>query len=220
MKNMIVWEDNFIGHRVYSATAGSNVGHNWLIVDTSSSGTPTYAPVVARRGVTLTLEATEEVQNVCMAHGNKLGFDIDDLVEVEWQVKMGQALLDSATSLAFGMTGDRHDAIDSIAYAALFRLIGASAAVLVETDDGVRDNDDVATGKTLATTMKRFVISFATGKSDVRFFVDGQPVATSTTFDMSAYTGAMQPLLQIQKSSDTAADAVTVEKVKITCREP
>lgn len=220
MKNMIVWEDNFCGHRVYSATAGSNVGHQWLIADTSSAGTPTYAPVAARRGMTITHDNTSEAQNVCLYFGDKLSFDIDDLIEVEFQVKVAQALMNAASSVAFGMIGNRNDAIDSIAQAAIFRLIGASAAVLVESDDGTTDLDDVATGKTLATTLKRFVISFAAGTRDVRFFIDGQPVAEGTTFNMSAYTGGLQPMLQLQKTAATPTDAVTIEKVKITCREP
>jgi hypothetical protein len=218
MKRVITWADEFIGHRVYSATAGSNVGHNWRIADTSSSGTPTYAPVTPGRGVTLTHDNTNEVQNVCLFMDDKLNFDIDDIDRVRLRVKMGQAVMNAAASVAFGLGSARNDAIDSIAAAAIFRLIGASAAVLVESDDGVNDKDDIATGATLATTAKDFVISFANGKSDVRFFVDGQPVAMSTTFDMSNYSGGLQIFLQLQKTAATSTDSVTLEAVEVTLR--
>ena len=102
----------------------------------------------------------------------------------------------------------------------MFRVIGADSAtnVVVESDDGTNDNNDVATGQTLVNTYRDFKISFATGTNDVRFFVGGQPVATSTTFDMSNYTGALQPFLQIQKTADTNTDGVTLSQVLIRGR--
>jgi hypothetical protein len=132
-------------------------------------------------------------------------------------VKGNQEALDATTMLAFGMIGDRNDAIDTIAQAAIFRVVGAddTTDIVVETDDGTTDNNDVATGQSLVDAYKIFTISFALGKADVRFFIDGQPVATGTTFDMSAYTGALQPFVQIQKTSDANVDGVTVDLVEI-----
>ena len=119
----------------------------------------------------------------------------------------------TGSSLAFGVASARNDAIDSLTNLALFRVIAADSttAVVVETDDGTTDNDDVATGKTLINAYKRFVISFALGLSDVRFFIDGQPVATGTTFSMAAAAANnVQPYVQIQKTATTNADSVTV----------
>lgn len=223
MRKTRCWNDEFIGHRVYSATAGSNVGHNWKITDTSSAGTPTYTPVdaatdSANGGVAIAFDSQAEIQNVCINFGDVLLFDIDNLIDVTFRVKMNQALLDSASMFAIGLQGDRNDAIDSIAQHASFRLIGASNAVLVESDDGTTDKDDITTGATLAAAYKDLKISFANGTSDVRFFVDGQPVAESTTFDMSAYTGALQPYAQIQKTADAATDGFTLCSVEINYR--
>lgn len=216
------WEfrDQFVGHRVYSATAGSNVGHNWLIDDTSAAGAPTYAGVDGGRGVAVDMASTAEAENVCLHFGDILAFDIDDIVEAQFRVKMNQAALDATTMFAIGLTGDRNDAIDSIAQAAIFRVVGADSttALVVETDDGTTDNNDVATGKTLINAYKTLTISFALGKADVRFFVDGEPVATSTTFDMSAYSGALQPFAQIQKTSDANTNGFTLQDVLIRGR--
>lgn len=208
------WEfaDDFFGNRVYSTTKASNVGHVYDVADTSSAGTPTYVTVDGSEcgEAKVDFDSQSEIQNVCLYMGDKLQFDIDSVVEVGVRVKMNQATLDAATSFAIGLTGDRNDAIDSIAQAALFRLIGDNNLV-VETDDGTTDNDDVATGKTLSNSYKWLVISFAKGKSDVRFLVDGEPVAESTTFDMSAYTGALQLFAQIQKTADTNVDGFTLD---------
>lgn len=216
----VLFEDLFVGHRSYSATAASNAGHSWVIADTSSSGTPTYVGVDGGRGVAVDMASTGEIENVCLYWGDILGIDIDDIIEASFDVKMNQAALDATSMFAIGLAGDRNAAIDSIAQAALFRVVGATSttALVVETDDGTTDNDDVATGTSLINVTKRLTISFATGKSDVRFFVDGQPVATGTTFDMSAYAGALQPFAQIQKTSDTNTNGFTIERVRITGR--
>lgn len=216
-KQIVEWIDRFVGYRVYSATSATNVGHGWLINDTSSAGTPTYTPVDGGAGVTLAFDSQAEAQNLCLSWGDVLGVDIDDIIQAAFRVKVS-GTLDSATSLAFGLIGDRNDAIDSIAQNAIFRLIGNNN-IVCETDDGTTDTDDKATGLTLSTTAKDFVISFAEGgKSDVRFFVDGAPVATATTFDVSAYSGALQPFMQLQKTSDANTDSATLELVKILYR--
>jgi hypothetical protein len=93
-----------------------------------------------------------------------------------------------------------------------FKLVGSNA-VLIETDDGTTDNDDKATGQTLVASFKRFVISFAAGKSDVRFFIDGDRVASATTFSMAAATGQLQPFVQIQKTSDNNTDSVSIDYI-------
>jgi hypothetical protein len=136
------------------------------------------------------------------------------------RVKMGQAAADAATSVAFGLASARNDAIDSIANAALFRVIGAddTTAVVLETDDGTNNNDDIASGTTLVAAYKKFVISFSHGKADVRFYIDGERVGASTTFDMSNQTTGFQPFVQLQKTSDANTDSVVIDYVRIYSR--
>jgi hypothetical protein len=208
------WAPNFANT---GSLPTSGPADNGLIVDdTSSAGSPTYAYVDgASEGgeVALTLASTSEIENLCLHHGDSLPFDIDQIVEARFRFKLGQAALDAASQFAIGLTGDRNDAIDSIAQAAILRIVGSDSttAVVVETDDGTTDNNDVATGKVIAdTNVHELVISFANGKSDVRFYLDGQPLAPGTTFDMSAYSGALQFFAQLQKSADTNVDSFSV----------
>ena len=219
------WRDSFLGYRVYSATAATNNGHNWVITDTSSAGTPTYATVDAATdnsigAVAIDMDTQAEVQNVCLSWNDVLTLDIDKITEIAFRIKMNQAAVDATTSVAFGLCSDRNDAIDSLAVHSSFRVIGADSTtnVVVETDDATTDNDDVATGQTLINAYKICRISFAAGTDDVRFFVDGQAVATGTTFDMSGATTNLQPYLQLQKTSDANANGVTLSDVLITGR--
>ena len=224
MRKVVCWHDLFTGHRVYSATAGSNVGHVWKVTDTSSAGTPTYIPIDAATdsngGLAVAFDSTNEIQNVCVNFADVLMWDIDRLIDVNFRVKMNQAAVNAATSFAFGLSGDRNDTIDSIAQHLSFRVIGADSttALVVESDDGTTDKDDISTGTTLINAYKNFKISFANGTSDVRFFVDGQPVAESTTFNMSAYTNCLQPYFQLQKTAATATDGFSVCYVEANMR--
>lgn len=217
------WEflDDFFGGGSLPTSADSG---DWVVTDTSAAGAPTYAKVdgSAAGEAQLVLAATNEVENVCLSFGDVLAFDIDLIQSAEFRVKMNQATLDANAQVAFGLIGDRNDTIDSIAQAALFRVVGgdSTTAVVVETDDGTNNNDDVATGQTLVNAYKRFVIDFSNGKSDVRFYMDNGDgslvrVAAGTTFDMSNYSASLQPVVQIQKASGTAVDGITIDYVRV-----
>lgn len=223
------WEffDDFIyGGGTVPATAG--IITPWRINDVSSTGTPTYVFGIDNGGTgsgcgeaKLTFDSATEVQNVCLSFGDVLTFDVNDGLVFEARVKMAQATLTAATSLAFGLAGDRADAIDSIAQHALFRLIG-SDSVVCETDDGTTDKDDVATGSTLVNAYKTFKID-AQNLSNVKFYMSDSygrlmRVASGTTFDMSAYSGCVQPLIQLQKTSSNNTDSVILDYVRVTGR--
>lgn len=221
---------DFAGAGTFVASAGLDP---WVITDTSTTGTPTYTRLDGGQSTaldaigvaSLNFDAQEEAQNVCLSFGDKLAWDINMLQMVSFRVKQGQATKDAATTMAFGVAGDRNDAIDSIANAALFRLAGAATNVLVvETDDGTNNNDDVAasnaagTQQSLANAYKVFVIDFRNGLSNVQFYMGDDidslfRVAPGTTFDMSNYTANVQPFFQIQKTSDTNTDSLQIDYV-------
>lgn len=201
--------EDFIGGATISTTVGEG---RWKITDTSAAGTPTYVKTNEHGGVfTMTMANNVEVENLCIDFGDVLQLDIDSLIDVEFRLKT-VAALDTATTLTFGLQSARNDNTDSTANNAQFKLVGSNA-VVCETDDSVLDNDDKATGKTLVDSYKRFVISFAAGKSDVRFFIDGERVASNFTFSMVNATGLLQPFVQIQKTADSNTDLVSIDYI-------
>lgn len=225
------WEfcDDFLGGGTIT-TVGLDP---WVITDTSSSGSPTYTRLdhgetagVFRPGVAaLAFDSQGEAQNVCLSWGDKLGIDFTTLKGYECGLQLVQGTgshKDTTTTLAWGVTGDRNDTIDSIAVASLFRLASASAVetIVVESDDTVNNNDDVATGQSLTvSTWAKFKIDFS-NKSDVKYYVGvgTSPltrVGASTTFDMSNYAAGVQPFFQIQKTSDTNVDAMQIDYVRL-----
>jgi hypothetical protein len=189
----------------------------WLVVDTSAAGAPTYT-----RGTSvaaLKLAATSEVENVCLAFGDALGIDIDDLQSIEMRVRL-DVTMTTGTELVFGLGSARNDTTDSVAANAWFKMVGANSTTLVycETDDGTRDNDDISSGTTLGTAFKEFIIDFTGGKSNVKFYIDGARVAANQLFDMSGYSVGLQPIIQLQKAANTNVDAVTIDYVSIQCK--
>lgn len=223
------WEffDDFIGP---AKTVPATAEHDspWGSADTSSAGTPTYVIGVdhgtsggAPGVLAIDFDSQTEAQNVCISFDDVLQFDINDRLIFECRLKQNQATADAATSFAFGLIGDRNDAIDSIAQAMLFRYIGDNN-IVCETDDGTTDLDDKATGQTLSNAYKLFKID-AQDLTDVKFYMGDSNgrlirVAKSVTFDMSGYAGALQPFFQLQKTSDNNTDGVSIDYVRVTGR--
>lgn len=228
------WRWDFRGHNLILATA-SNAGTPWSKADTSAAGAPTLVGLNGG-GIRLLLDNTNEVQNLCLYQGDVLPFDIDDIIRASFVVACAAAL-NAAESLAFGLASARNDVIDSIAAAAIFRCIG-NQSVLVESDDGTNDNDDVATGLTLGATWKRFDIDFASRnttreapslslgrKSNVEFygyngFNSRRRVASGTRFDMSNYSSGLQCFFQLQKTAATSTGNLDILAVEIDYSEP
>ena len=208
--------DDFEGTAV-TFPSSANIGTPWL-VDTTGAAPPTF--VRSGGAAVLSLEATSQIQIIGLHHGDAKTFDIDDIQRVEMRVKIGASTFTSGSILVFGVSGDRNDAADSMAESAWFRMEGANSTTLVycESDDGTTDKNDISSGQTLGTTYKRFVIDFTGGKSNVKFYINGIRVAASTTFDMSAYTGNLQPMIQLQKAANTNADVCTIDYVKIVAK--
>lgn len=202
--------DNFDRAQSYTTTPGMN---GWTIKDTSSAGTPTYLNITEDGGAAkLTLVNTSEAEIVTLYQNDVLIYDVRQLKSIWWIAKV--ASIDAVTTLTMGVASAQNDTDDSVATNAWFRMEGSvsTSNLVVETDDGTTDKDDIATGTTLSSTYKKLLIDFTNGIGDVRFFVDGARVAAGTLFDMSALTAGLnvQPWVQIQKASGTGVPAVTL----------
>jgi hypothetical protein len=217
-RGITVWPqeggEQFSRAQAFTTTPGQN---GWTIADTSSGGTPTYLCITEDGGAAkLTLAATSEAEIVTLYLNDVLNLDLAKLKHIEFIAKV--AAIDSVTTLVLGVGSAQNDTADSVATNAWFRMEGSASttAIVVETDDATNDNNDVATGETLAAVYKKFTIDFENGLSDVRFFIDGARVAASTTFDMSDLTSGLnvQPMVQLQKASGTGVPSITIAAVK------
>lgn len=218
-REVIVLADDFV--RALTLTATPEGATGWTAKDNSPAGTPTFATISSATGeLEVALDAISEAQIVTVYQNDILPFGIDNIQLMHWLLKLEG--VDSDTQFVAGLAGAQNDTPDSIAQNAWFKVDGAVdlSNVVVETDDGTNDNDDIATGTTLGAVFKDLVIDFLDGTDKVRFFIenaDGQRtrVAAGTTFDMSNFTGNVQPFLQLQKATGTGTPKVTIDKFMI-----
>lgn len=235
MQTREVFCDDFqFNGKMTPALTASVVDGPWAKADTSSAGSPTLT--TSNGEMVATIVNTNEVENLCLYHGDILSYDIDDLVRAEFYFR---ATCTTNGTIVVGLAATRNDDPDSISAHAHFRLDGATNEIKIETDDAVTDIDDKATGIILPTARTtKLVIDFAGGlqtlgppnnslggKGAVLFYVEdarGQlrRVCKDTAFNMSSYTGKFQPLMQVQKTASTDTPIAQLRRVKIYHRLP
>lgn len=226
------WEyfDDFFGNGAAISTSAL-YGSPWVVADVSSAGAPTYvigtdggaasqAPGIAK----LDLAADSEAESLILSHGGIELFDVTDGLIFETRLKMNQAAVGAVTDFSFGLCAGQNATWNSTTVLAAFRVVGADSTtnVVVETDDGTTDKDDIATGQTLINAYKYFKIDM-TDLTNVKFWMtNGNSrlvrVASGTTFDMSAYSSCVQPVFQLQKASGTDTAGVSIDYVRVTGR--
>ena len=164
----------------------------------------------------LHIASTTEAEDAVLYMNDNKPFDVGNGLIFETRVNMAVAP-GSGVCAVFGMAGDHNLAKDSVTEHAWFRF-DASMACKVESDDTTNDNDDEATGHTaVAGTYDIYRIDFTT-LSDVKFFINGARVASSTTFDMSNLTAGeqqMQPYFSLDKASGAGLGDINIDYVKI-----
>lgn len=204
--------DRFDRAQAFTTTPAGEFG--WTIKDTSSSGTPTYL-CVSKEGAVLTCDNTSEAQIVTLYQNNVLPFLFTQIKRLRLLLKVSG--VDAVTTLVAGLASAQNDTSDTVTHNCWFRMEGSvsTSAVVVETDDNTTNDDDNATGHTLSSTLKEFIIDLAGGINDVRFIIDGQPVAGTFAMGAMATTDGVQIYFQLQKASGTGIPAVTIREVEI-----
>ena len=187
---------------------------NWDVVDVGNA-TEAIVTDSSNGQFALTLTSTDQAQDAVLYHSNNKTFDVGNGLIFEARVDMSVAPGTAVRAVA-GMAGDHNLAKDSVTEAAWFSW-AASMATSVETDD-TTNNTAATTGVTVvAATYNVFRIDFTT-LTDVKFFIDGVRVASSTTFDMSNLTAGeqqMQPYFSLDKASGGGLGTMTIDYVKI-----
>jgi len=123
--------------------------------------------------------------------------------------------------LLIGLAGDAYAsnnqvaAADDINYHALFVFDGA-ATCTIYADDNVTDKNAIATGHSADASYHVYRID-ATETDDVKFYVDGAGVATTTTLDMSGMDGDFRvvPYLIAVKSGGAGQCVYVVDYIKV-----
>lgn len=213
-----VFYDDFEGGVIQTTAAGVK---GWTVIDT---GAATEAIVAngACGVLSLNLTNANEKQEAGITMGNTKNFWLDNGPIFEARVAVHTAPAGQA-ELYFGLAGDYVEGPIAEADAGplihAFFCFDGSLVCRIFTDDNSTDNDAVATGTTVvADAYHIFRIDF-TDPADVKFYIDGQNVATTTTFDMSNGTNIpVQPFFMAHKEADpttVGAGSLYIDYVRV-----
>ena len=184
--------------------------------DVSAAGSPTLGFVSGDAAGVYQLkhDAQDEAQRLTLYMGDNKQFDVSKNLVFMARVKVDAAAIPWSADQRFvvGLADDLNATLDSITAHAWFRMEGASANLLWETDDGTTDDDDNDTGVDVADDTWLDLAIDLRDTSAVKFYVDGAYVGEG---DISAHSGNLQVYMEIQKDGGTEADALEVDYLRV-----
>jgi len=195
----LVYKEDFLGTTLIAGAT------EWLAKDIHAEATEANVANAAEGVFRLHIGAGNAEQEAGLTFNDKLFINLDKKPIIEF-VAAVHVLPTLDAELYFGVAnayvkGRLALADEGPTIHAAFMFDG-SGACTIHTDDTAVDNDAVATGVTVVADAKHvFRIDF-TDITDVKFYIDGVGVATSTTFNMSTGTNVVvQPYAMIAKAA-------------------
>jgi len=216
----IVIDDDFIGDWPAAASALAGQGpYAWTKTETNALGV--ISQDVANGVLKFSADAVAEAATCALYMANS-PVDIDKAPIFEAIVAVYDIGDDAAVDIDFGLASDTHATdFEAITAFAAFHLDGNNLSLNCHSDDGVTDTAAVDTTVDLVDdTFYAFKID-CTDKSDVKFYyrplttTAWTQVATGTTFDISAYTGALTPIVLVEKTSNDSTFDVRVDRIRV-----
>ena len=185
----VVFYDDFLGNALVTTAWG-----------TRDAGAATEAVVAdaANGAVGLALDATNEIQLAGIDWADQRTLVLNQGLVFEARFRLSVLPTGSVVAVV-GLCGDHNAAVNTVAESIWFRADG-NGVITVENDDTVHETSQVATGKTLTTADWIIARIDCSDIADVKFFINGDRVATGTTFNMSQVPAlALQPVARIGK---------------------
>lgn len=216
----IVIDDDFLGDWPAAASALSGQGpYAWTKTETNALGV--ISSDQPNGVLKFSADAVAEAATCALYMANS-PVDIDKQPIFEAIVAVYDIGDDAAVDIDFGLASDTHATdFEAIAAFAAFHLDGNDLSLKCHSDDNVVDTAAVDTTVDLVDdTFYAFKID-CTDKSDVKFYYrpltssDWIRVASATTFDISNYTGALTPIVMVEKTNNDSTFDVRVDRVRV-----
>jgi hypothetical protein len=131
-------------------------------------------------------------------YGDQLNFKAGSVAEFE--CIMGITGSGATTRFLMGLGSAASDDPTTISEGIFVELNGATdqTQFLVTCKDGTNDVTRIVTRKYVSTNPVHVRMDFASrGRNDIQVYIDGDKVANQTTFNMSAYSGGLQPIFAV-----------------------
>lgn len=185
----------------------------WTALDTAGAteGVVTDGPGGAAE---LALTNANEAQLAGLSFGDHRPFVLNRGLVMEARVRF-TVVPTGAVIVTVGLAGDHNAAADSVAESIWFRADG-NGTLTVENDDTANETSKVATGVTLAQNTWAVLRIECTNPASVEFYINGNRVAGSTTFNMNTTpTLVLQPYITIRKGAATTVGTMEVDYVRV-----
>jgi hypothetical protein len=229
-------EEDFLGARVIADVDAADADQGpWLTQDTGTAGCPIIVADADDGVYAFLLDNGNEVGDCTLYWGDEQNIDSDTEPFCIFRVAV-QATPAAADTLTWGLTSAYNALIESTANNALFMVTGADLGLDVTSDDATTDTGVDTTGVTLtAATFYEFMVSAnsmhgvtttdAAGcgpngcsPTNVGFFYRSTlggawtQLNPTVTYSIGADI-ALQPMVQIEKTSGTSTPSLRVERV-------
>jgi hypothetical protein len=209
----LVFDTDFFGD--YPA-AGSAFAAPWTKVETNGIGITSVAS--ANGNLSFVFDAVNEAATAALYMAS-LPFDVDDSPIFECRLAIYDIGDNAALDFNFGLASGTHATdFDSVSQYAAFHLDGTDLSVKCRSKDGTTTVADTDTTIDLVDdTFATFKID-ATDKSNVKFYINGSQVLTSTTFTLAAYTSRLTPIVHVEKTADDTTMELRLDRIRVSCK--
>lgn len=157
-------------------------------------------------GVTLSFDAVAEAAMAAI-------YSVDTVPVADGPIFEGRFAIydigdDAALDISIGLANGTHATdFDSVTESVLFHLDGNSLVINGESDDGTIENAAATTGTSAVDDTFFEVWIDCRNIASCKLYIDGVQKLSGTTFNLSAATGPLLPIVHIEKTSnDTTAD--------------
>lgn len=200
----------------------------WLgTQDTSAAGSPTldYVNDAENGEFQLLTDATDEAQNLTLYGGDNLTIDPTQYALFECRLKIDADAIPWSADQRFvaGLAAARNATLDSNTHHAWFKMDGASANLLWETDDATTDDNDNDTGVDLADNTYLWLkieLNPPGQAGEAVFWVKtGVGLAWSAVgvgdISAAAATDLLQPYIEMQKDGGTETEDMRIDYIRV-----
>jgi len=209
--------DDFVGD--YPAAQTALTASRWSKVETNGLGV--ISQDVANGVLKFSADAVAEAATATLFMENG-PVDIDQNPIVTFILAIFDKGDDVSVDFDWGLASDDHATdFESIACFAAFHLDGNTLDLDVHSDDGTNDTAPTDTLVNLVDDEWREFKIDCTDTSDVKFFTRllgtnaWTQLLSTTTFDISNYTGTLTPIVMVEKTSNNSTFDLRLDRVEL-----
>jgi hypothetical protein len=200
----------------FTRKAGAALDLPWTYAEVGTNAAGTHVTAGFGGEYTLTHSGDSEAQMMKVDFDDHLPIDIQRpcFFETRLKINFAGAAFSADQRFVAGFAAAYNATLDSTVTNCWFRIEGASLNILIESDDGTTDTDDVDSGVDIVDNTY-IVLRIEVVNEIPIFYVNGATVTqTGATLAALAAATGVQPIVCIQRDAGTEAEVVTIDYIR------